>query len=392
MAHDQDPETGPDLARRRWHQSVLALTVWVGSGSLGLFPGLHTFATFSDLPALYLARHLADHALPYVHQPIEYPVLLGWWMWITAWAPGGESGYLAVNVLALWAAGVGVLALLRRVVPAHYHWFGSLPLLLVYGTQNWDLLALLPLVALWDAWERHRPGWTGVWIAVGTATKLFPIIAWPFVALAGWRAGDRRGVVTMTAWAAGLWAVINLPMVLWAPAGWSWFWRFNAVRPAGDDLWSLLGLAQRLSVGQVDGWSLVITLAVAGACLLAMGHGLPARTAMALTFVGFFAVNKVYSPQYTLWVFTAAVLAEWPVWALVMLTVGGLTDWINTYELLLGRYLAAYTGERAQQVFWRPIYPWGLGLRYGALGGAAANALKRWRARTTARTPPAFGA
>lgn len=372
--HAPTAESPPDAETRRWRLSVTVLTAWVLAGFVSLLPALRPLFhwQYSDLTLLYTARHLATHALPYLQQPIEYPVLLGWWLWLTAWAPGGETGYVIANALGLWGSAIAILWLLSKVVPRHYHWFAWSPLLLPYASLNWDLLGIAALSAAWYAWQRRRAGWAGFWLAIGVAIKFFPVIAWPFMAYGSWQRGDRVLAVRMTIVMGAVWTLVNLPMMARAPSNWAWFFRFNAERPVGSDLWWLLRLAPGLSIRQVDAFSLMVVLLAATLALAAMRFGLRAREATALVFVVFLAVNKVFSPQYMLWAYTVAILAEWPVWTLAVLTVGGLVDAVNTF----GAFLTAFDrthGHRGQGAWWAAFYPWGIGVRYGALLLSAAG-------------------
>ena len=344
----------------------LFLTIWIGIGVVMLLPGMQAhFASYSDWIDLYRSRHWAQHPLPYVRQSMEYPVLLGWTVWALTWVPGGETGFVLANGLLMWGCAVGIFWGLRRISPRHALWWAATPLLIVLATQNWDLWGILPFIAAWVTYERHRWAWTGAWLAVGTAVKLFPIVAWPFMVYALWKRGEKVAAARLTGAAAAVWLAINLPTLLAAPAGWLWFWRFNATRPPLGDLWTTLRVASLLTTPQWNMLTLLLVLAVAGTALRVMSHGLGPRAATAIVLVVFLTLNKVWSPQYMLWIYAMACVAEWPPWTLAVLSAAGLLDWVNDYLMLLSLLL-----QRARVhllTSWPTVYPWGVGLRYGSL-------------------------
>ena len=354
--------------------SYVFLSVWIGIGVVVLLPGMQNHvASYSDWINLYRSRHWAQHPLPYLHQAMEYPVLLGWGVWLLTWVPGGETGFVLANGFLMWICAVGIFQSLRRISPRHAMWWAATPLLIVFATQNWDLWGILPLIAAFEAFEGQRWVWTGIWLAVGTAVKLFPVMAWPFMVYALWRRGERRAAMSLTVAAVAVSLAVNLPTLLAAPAGWLWFWRFNALRPPTGDLWTTLHLAGLFTVPQWNAVTLALSLAAAGAALWAMSRGLGPRAATAIVLVAFFTVNKVWSPQYILWIYAMACAAEWPLWTLVVVTGTGLLDWLNGY-LALGFMQLQPQGE-SRLAFWPSVYPWGVALR---LLGIAVSGLGSW--------------
>ena len=321
------------MKRWSWVLVLGFFVLWLGLGVLVLLGVVLPHFERSDIAVLYRARALFSHHLPYFQLRIEYPVLLGWWMWATAWAPG-FSGYLTANVLGLSAAAAAITVLLHRLRPAFYQWWTVFPLLFAFSFVNWDLLGILALVGAWDAWTRQRPAWTGVWLAVGTATKLFPVIAWPFMAYAWWRAGRRSHAARMTLWALFVWLILNAPEMVGAWRNWSWFWVFNFERSSSTDLFWLLHLNHTLGRRGIDGLSLLIVGGVTLWALRRMAAGWDAPAATAAVMTGFFIVNKVFSPQYMLWVFASGVLAGWTPGTLGVLALGGLFDWTTHFAAL----------------------------------------------------------
>jgi len=150
--------------------------------------------------------------------------------------------------------------------------------------------------------------------------------------LLGVRRRDPGPVVRAVAAAVVTWAAVNAPVALaWTP-GWWEFFRLNAGRAADpDSLWYVVsyftgwpGFDGELAAGEVPvvlntviaGLSVA---AVAGLAVLARRAPQPPRLAsMAfLAVAAFLLINKVWSPQYSLWLVPLAVLAL-PRWRLLL--------------------------------------------------------------------------
>ena len=175
------------------------------------------------------------------------------------------------------------------------------PTLALHAFTNWDLLAV-----------------AGVGIGVGVATKLYPgLLLLPFLAQR-WREGDRRGAGRMAAGAAGTWLALNVPFALLAGDGWSRFFRFNATRTADwDSLWfigchHLTGNLGCVDTPLVNAGSAIVFVASVGLVWWLkrrVDPGFARWTAAFPVLVLFLLSNKVYSPQYSLWLLPLFALA-----------------------------------------------------------------------------------
>jgi hypothetical protein len=263
--------------------------------------------SYSDLLALSGDRYLGGHhPFPYVSDRIEYPVILGLLLWLPSYAPGGQFGFFLASSLLLAAFLVASILLLITIPGANPWLLAATPALATYGLLNWDLVGIAFLVG-GIAWF-ERSGRSGALLGAGVATKLFPAAAFPaFV----------RSVRGRRRWqwmaAAGLAvAVINVPFAIVAFDNWRWFFTFNRQRPPDFAVWNAIHVT---SVPVVNALSLAC---VAAAALFAWRYGThprAARLGTALVIAVWMTVNKVSSPQYSLWVFAAAAMvgAPWPI-------------------------------------------------------------------------------
>nr|WP_281386575.1 glycosyltransferase 87 family protein [Jiangella mangrovi] len=227
---------------------------------------------------------------------------------------------LTATLMAVCALGVvAATARTERRRP----WDGLLvaasPVLLLSANVNWDLLAVLLTSLALLAWSRDRPVLTGVLIGLGTAAKLYPVLLLGVMVLVALRSPERRAALRDTglavAGAVVAWCAVNLPVAWWAPTGWREFFTFNVDRAADfGSTWYALGLlAPDLLPEQVD--DLVVVSAAVLLVLiaaLALTAPVPPRVAPLafLAVAAFLLVNKVWSPQYSLWLLPLAVLAR----------------------------------------------------------------------------------
>jgi hypothetical protein len=335
---------------------------------------------YSDVLWLYHVHVLGLHLLPYIANPIEYPVIMGWFMYAMSWLPG-VLAYFVGSMVVLAAAAVVSFFMLRRVAPRTYWAWAVSPLWLPYAFLNWDLLGIVALVAAWWCFERERWTWSGVWIGVGVAVKFFPIAMWPFMAAALWARGRQADAWRLTVATAVPIVVLNAPMAVANFKNWSWFYTYNAGRPVGGDIWVFIlpHLSHLASTVAVDGLSFMLLGAVSVLALLSTLRGEDPRRAAAVTFLVWMVVNKVFSPQYMVWVLTMVTIAEWPVWTAAAVTLGGLSDWWNSFGVL------GYSQRFLHPLFlpYRPaLYSWLLRFRYVTLLAAtAAGAVVLWARR-----------
>jgi uncharacterized membrane protein len=168
----------------------------------------------------------------------------------------------------------------------------------------------------------------GVLLGIGGGFKFYPLLLLGPIVLVGlrrWRDGGSPAPALRTA-AAALAAVVavNLPVALAWPVGWWEFFRLNQTRPADpDSLYYALsyftgwdGFDGPLAAGQPPVvlnavTAVLFALCCAGIAVLAWRAPQPPRIASLgfLVVAAFLLVNKVWSPQYSLWLVPLAVLA-----------------------------------------------------------------------------------
>ncbi|MFQ3559631.1 glycosyltransferase 87 family protein [Streptomyces gramineus] len=295
----------------------------------------YTHACYSDIPHLYQGRGFADGLVPYFDKLpgdmdyLEYPVLTGVFMEVAAWLTPG-SGSIQLQEQVYWFVNAGMLMICAAVIAVcvvrtqrRRPWDGLLvalaPAFALTATINWDLLAVALTAAAMLMWSRSRPLAFGVLLGLATAAKLYPVFLLGPLFLLCWRAGKWRDFFTAAGGAVVAWLAVNLPVMIFAFDGWSKFYTFSQER--GVDFGSFwLIWAQNTttppSTTFVNNAATVLVLlcflGIAALALMAPRRPRFAQLAF-LVVAAFILTNKVYSPQYVLWLVPLAVLAR-PKW------------------------------------------------------------------------------
>ncbi|WP_308214609.1 glycosyltransferase family 87 protein [[Mycobacterium] manitobense] len=289
----------------------------------------------SDEPRI---QYNGDIAVRYM----EYPVLTGLYQYLsmalaktytavsaTVSLPLIAEVVMFFNIAAFglalaWLATVWATSQLagRRVWDAAL--VAASPLLIFQIFTNFDALATAFALGAMLAWARRRPVLAGVLIGLGVAAKLYPLLLLVALALLALRTGRMREVAKTAGTAALTWLLVNLPIMVLFPRGWSEFFRLNTRR--GDDMDSLYnvvksftdwrGFDQGLGFWEPPTVLNTVTFVLFASCCIAIGYiALTARQRPRVAQLAFLVVaaflltNKVWSPQFSLWLVPLAVLA-----------------------------------------------------------------------------------
>ena len=335
---------------------------------------------YNDVVPLYGSHKLDTQAMPYktswteddgsVHY-MEYPVVTGYFMWgmselakyyvkfagnLGLPVPLDVAAYFTLGAiilgfLYLWAVASTARIARRRVWDVAIMCLS--PLLIVHAFTNWDLLAIGMTAGAMVAWARGRPVLAGLLIGLGTAAKLYPVLLLGPLLLLCIRTGRYRALLRATVTAAIVWLAANLPVMYLYPTGWFEFIKLNSQRPAEYDSWysiftTLSGSTAFDNAPGADSPTLLnaISLVLFGiACLaiawfaLAVARRPRLAQLIFLVVAAFLMTNKVWSPQYSLWLLPLVTLAlprwrpvlawqfsEVVVWLLLMLSFAGVDN------------------------------------------------------------------
>lgn len=366
---------------------LLAGLAWK-SARLATLAGQYLWWGYSDIPPLFHTERLDAGAVPYLDHAVEYPVLTGLQMWLagTVATDGRSFLWWTAPILAVSVAATAWL-LVREVGWHRALVLAAAPTLLVSGAVNWDLPSVALATAGLVAHRRGRDGWAGAWLGLGTAAKLWPGIALLALVPAAWAHRGRAAGLRIAGAALAAWSAVNLPVMVAAPSGWWRFVELNRERVLDWD--PVLAVAGRAldwqpAVGTVNAVSTGLVVAGTAAILWATVRRCPPdrwHHAVLPLVAWFLLANKVWSPQFSLWLLPLLALT-FPGWSWVL--AFGVADVAVT--LTRFRYLASFVDDPTSQAGAWSAAPFDTALVVRALVLVGAVAVA-W-SRATAPDPP----
>jgi hypothetical protein len=280
--------------------------------------GVDVHECYSDLPALFDARGLVNHLWPYSSptNSVEYPPLTGVVMWATALiTPHGENAdkyFYLINIFFLALLFLASALLVSRMNHTKWYLLPILPAVIASMYINWDLWAVVTALLAIYLFDKKRYQLSAIALAISIATKFFPIVLLLPIAVIFFKERQYRFAIRYTLQTGFLWLLINLPFILATPTGWWRFFKLNSSRPADlGSIWQALDI-YNINISHLNlYWMALFALAsIAVIGYLARAALTPTLAQIAFIFIAIFtALNKVYSPQYVLWLAPLAVLA-----------------------------------------------------------------------------------
>jgi hypothetical protein len=316
-------------------------------------PDVYVHACYSDFPALFGARDLIHKTWPYSSSmnAVEYPPLTGVVMWATSLlTPGGENAYryyFLINALLIAFLFVGSAILLSRMKPKFWYLLPLSPAVLLSLYINWDMWGIISTIAAIYWFDRKKYTKSAICLGVGIATKFFPIVLLAPIILLFIRKQERERAFKFLTVTMASWLAINLPFILMNFSGWLRFFQLNTKRDADfGSLWfalQIFGIHVR-NLNTISFLNLLVGLAAFAVYFFGLERT-PSLSSVAFTSLAIFTIaNKVYSPQYVLWLTPLAIMA-----------MRGLRDrkpfWIwqgaeVLYHFAVWEYLAGFSGTR----------------------------------------------
>ena len=324
---------------------------------------------YSDIPALYVERGFSDNVIPYLQSAgngsyLEYPVITGAFMFVAATMtglvqdsyPDSFRAFFDVNVVLLFIPFVVMVIATAfttqklRGQPMQAAMVVFAPTMILAATINWDLIpiALVSLALL--AWSHDRFTLTGAFLGLAIAAKFYPIVLLIGFFLLAWRKREWKPTRQLVVATFIAFLAVNIPFAVANFAGWSFFYRFNFDRAV--DFGSLWFAITQIGLPGIPETALNV-IATASFVVLLIGIALLVKKApntptiyqvLFLVLAAFVVTNKVYSPQYVLWLVPLAVLAR-PNWRdFIIWQVGELSYFAAIWWFLAGYGVEDFKG------------------------------------------------
>ncbi|WP_333619792.1 glycosyltransferase family 87 protein [Dietzia sp.] len=308
-------------------------------------------ACYADPIPLWGVEGLSQGAFPYkfgwvegegadqITRYMEYPVLTGLWQYASAqvalgWDHLQHMGalpgpipvikYFSVVVVGMaffWLLAVWATYRSTGRRPWDTLFMAASPLVIFQAFTNFDAMAVAASALALMFWSRRMPKWAGFAIGIGVAMKLYPLFLFGALLVVALRARKYVDLLWAICVAVLTWSVVNLPIALLFPEGWREFFRLNNDRPQNPE--SIYAAISGLTSwggfdapGEIPSTLNTVSLVLfAAGCVGVLAIGLTARKTPRIAQLAFLIVaiflltNKVWSPQYSLWLVPLAVLA-----------------------------------------------------------------------------------
>ena len=298
-------------------------------------PQRYMHLCYSDIPPLYVDRGFAEGIFPYLQTGsngiyLEYPVGTGFFMYISAvitgWAlpfyPNGYRAFFDVNVILLFipfVVTVVATALTKPKDPWRAAMIVFAPTMILAATINWDLIPIALVALTFLAWSKEKPTLAGVLLGLAIASKFYPVFLLIGFILLAWKSKSWRPTLNMIAATFLTFFVVNILFAISNFEGWIHFYTFNFGRSI--DFGSFWYAITQIGLPTIPNnllnfasTAIFILLLVGIAILVKKAPNSPNIAQISFLILAAFVVtNKVYSPQYVLWLVPLAVLAR-PNW------------------------------------------------------------------------------
>ena len=278
-------------------------------------PGQYIHACYSDIPALYGERALDKGVWAYSSgkDSVEYPVVQGTIMWLTAKIiPHGVNNYFYGSALLLALLFIFISVITFKIKPEFGYLLPLAPAAIAAMYINWDLWAIATMLLAIYWFDRKAELASALALGVSISTKFLPIFLLIPITIIYFRQARISKLFKFLAITVATFAAINLPVALTTPTGWWRFYDLNLNR--GSDWGSIWYALSNLGVDLTHQNYLSVLCLLIGVTAVVI-FLLQIRNVPTLAHTAIFvmvivmAVSKVYSPQYVLWLTPLAIIA-----------------------------------------------------------------------------------
>jgi uncharacterized membrane protein len=248
--------------------------------------------------------------------PVEYPAITGVAIWLITFITPSSGipllNYFGINALihGVFFAATGYY-IKKLTTNSTAYLFVLAPACFMALNLNWDMWAVLPMVAAIYYFENEKLTISAILLGIAIAAKFFPLVLLLPIGIYFLRGKQIKDGLRYFSITALTWLAFNLPVMVVSFDGWKYFYSFSFNRGLGDgSIYSVLG---KLGVGQVYSNPIYYALNVSlfGALIFAL---LKSKSNLSLAHTAFFTMfcftyfGKQYSMQYVLWLAPLAVL------------------------------------------------------------------------------------
>jgi uncharacterized membrane protein len=291
------------------------------------FSGLTATAKgcYSDIPIFWNTHLLEAHVWPYqflqlteINQtinPVEYPLLTGVIMWllsfVTPLSGNTDGNFFLVNTFFIGALFISTLIVLNNLKKGSYIYFAAAPAVIFSLLINWDMWVVFFLILSLILYDKKRFTKSALALSIAISFKFFPIVLLLGIVIIGVRNKAIKSSGIYISKTILFFTLINLPAAIKDFDGWFYFYKLSADRDIGSgSIWEILELSG-FNVEGSNSLYVVLTLLLfilISVYLIKFAQTSELNQMAYLLVFGFLLFNKVYSPQFVIWLTCLAVL------------------------------------------------------------------------------------
>lgn len=314
------------LADRQKKKTLAPVLIWsLVAALVGYLQ--NSYGQFSDIRGFYGMRFLdGQHSWPYESytsdgatnslNPIEYPAVTGMVVWLlTFFVPKTGNpifNYFAINAFVNALLFLGTTFFVRKMTDnKHTYLYIFAPAVVLALNLNWDLWAMLPMLASIHYFDRKNYTLSGVLLGLSIAAKFFPIVLLLPASIHLLRSREIKTLSKYIGFTTISWLIFNLPVLLTSYEGWKYFYKFSFSRGLGDgSVFSVLAKTGfNLNAGNGTYYALNVLLFGSLIILLFKSKtNLPLSASAFLAIFVFTYFGKQYSMQYIIWLCPLSVI------------------------------------------------------------------------------------
>ena len=279
---------------------------------------------YSDIPIFWSTHLLEVHLWPYqfttlagieqVINPIEYPFLTGLVIWIISFVTLNPDtlgvNFFFINSLINSFLFIATVLLINKIKPKSSIYFALAPAVFFSIFINWDLYAVATTLLTIYFYDKNKLQLSAFFLATAVSFKFYPMVLIFAILIIGVRRKQIYNTVLFVLSTFMFFILINIIPILIDFKGWLYFYQVSLNRKGGSgSLWEFLAL-NGIEVKNLNYLAVLATfltyLAIA-VYFLKFHKEVNLATMAFLCVFAFVLFNKVYSPQFVIWLTSLAV-------------------------------------------------------------------------------------
>lgn len=285
-----------------------------------------TYFCYSDIPVFWKTHFLQNHIWPFdfvfipelskTINPVEYPVIIGLVIWVLSYLTSSTGipyiNYFDINVIFISLLFIASAFFVHRIKPKYVLLMVFAPAVIMSLFMNWDMWAVLPSLIAIYYFDIGKHVSSAIFLSVAISAKFYPIVMILPICILLIKSKKFIELREFLTVATATYLFINLPIMISNFSGWSYFYKGSFNRGVGyGSIWEvfeILGL-KLSNVNYFYFISTFVTFILISIFFWRSKNFSDLHEVVFLSVFAFTAFNKVYSPQFVLWLTPLAVLA-----------------------------------------------------------------------------------